>query len=124
MFVERLRAAGYRGGLLDIRTDDLGGPYDGILADAMLLHLTRGQFADVLRRIRQAVATEGFLAFTLKEGDGEKWSTAKIGPPRHFTYWRETAVRAELEKVRMESRVGRPRRRRTEPWLLVLAQAT
>lgn len=123
VFVERLRAAGQHAQLLDIRTDDLGGPYGGVLADAVLLHLTRGQFADVLRRIRRAVATAGFLAFSLKEGDGEECSTAKIGFPRHFTYWRETAVRAMLEhtgwKVVSVDRVAG----RTEPWLLVLAQA-
>jgi len=124
VFVERLRAAGQDAHLLDLRIDDLGGPYDGVLADAVLLHLTRGQFADILRRIRRAVATAGFLAFTLKEGDGEDWSTAKIGLPRHFTYWREIAVRAELELsgwtvVQVDRVVGR-----TEPWLLLLAQAT
>lgn len=124
VFVERLRAAGHRAELLDIRTDDLGGPYDGVLADAVFPHLTRGQFADVLRRIRRAVAAAGFLAFTLKEGDGAAWSTAKIGLPRHFTYWRETAVRAMLghsgwEVMSIDRVAGR-----TEPWLVVLAQAT
>lgn len=74
--------------------------------------------------IRQAVAPAGFLAFTLKEGDGQEWSAAKIDLPRHFTYWRETAVRAMLEysgwEVMSIDRVAG----RTEPWLFVLAQAT
>jgi hypothetical protein len=30
---------------------------------------------------------------TLKEGDGEEWRTVKLGLPRHFTYWREPALR-------------------------------
>ena len=55
-------------GSLDVRTAELGGPYEAILADAVLLHLTREQFADVLRRARCAVVDGGLLAFTLKEG--------------------------------------------------------
>jgi len=68
--------------------DDFGGPYDAVLADAVLLHVTREQFVDVLQRARHAVASGGVLAITLKEGDGEAWTEAKLGRPRHFTYWR------------------------------------
>lgn len=123
VFVERLQAAGQPARLLDIRTDDLGGPYDAVLADAVLLHLSRGQFADVLRRIRRAVTAHGLLAFTLKEGDGQNWSTAKIGLPRHFTYWRETAVRAELEHAGWNVMSVDHVAELAEPWLFVLAQA-
>jgi len=38
----------------------------------------------------------GVVAFTVKEGDGAEWSTAKLGLPRHFAYWREPAVRDPL----------------------------
>jgi SAM-dependent methyltransferase len=95
-FVELLRAAGHDARLLDARTDPLGGPYQGIVANAVLLHLSRDQFEDLLRRARTAIAPGGVLAFTLKEGDGEAWSEHKLGVPRHFTYWREPAVRAAL----------------------------
>jgi hypothetical protein len=54
-FVERLRAAGHQARQLDIRHDDLGGPYDAVLANAVLLHLGRDQFRLALRRILQAV---------------------------------------------------------------------
>ncbi len=54
-FVDRLRAAGHQARLLDIRRDDLGGPYDAVLADAVLLHLGRDQFRQALGRIRRAV---------------------------------------------------------------------
>ena len=30
---------------------------------------------------------------TLKEGDGEAWSAAKLGQPRWFVYWREPRKR-------------------------------
>ena len=87
-FVSLLRAAGHNARLLDARTDPLGGPYQGILANAVLHHLNRDQFEDVLRRARTAVAASGILGFTVKEGHGAAWSEHKLGLPRHFTYWR------------------------------------
>jgi SAM-dependent methyltransferase len=98
-FVSLLRDAGHDARLLDARTDPLGGPYQGIMANAVLLHLSRDQFEDVLRRARAAVVPTGVLAFTLKEGDGEAWSEHKLGVPRHFTYWREPTVRAALDRA-------------------------
>jgi len=121
-FVQMLQAAGHQTRLLDVRVDDFGGPYDAVLADAVLLHLTREQFVDVLQRARQAVADGGVLAVTLKEGDGQAWTEAKLGRPRHFTYWREPAVRAALlatgwQVLSLELVAGR-----VEPWLFVLAR--
>ena len=98
-FVGRLREAGHDARLLDVRTDPLGGPYQGIFANAVLLHLSRDQFEDVLGRARAAIVPGGVLAFTLKEGDGEAWSEHKLGVPRHFTYWREPDVRAALDRA-------------------------
>jgi len=121
-FVQMLRAAGHQARLLDVRTDDFGGPYDAVLADAVLLHVPREQFEDVLQRARQAVTSGGVLAITLKEGDGEAWTKAKLGRPRHFTYWREPAVRAALlnsgwQVLSLEHVEGR-----VEPWLFVTAR--
>ena len=98
-FVSLMRDAGHDARLLDARTDPLGGPYQGILANAVLLHLSRDQFEDLLRRARTATVPGGVLAFTLKEGDGHAWTEHKLGLPRHFTYWREPAVRAALHRA-------------------------
>lgn len=121
-FVQLLQAAGHHARLLDVRVDDFGGPYDAVLADAVLLHVTREQFVDVLQRASQAVGSGGVLAMTLKEGDGEAWTEAKLGRPRHFTYWREPGVRAALmdtgwQVVSLECVFGR-----AEPWLFVIAR--
>ncbi len=120
-FVERLRQFGHEVRVLDARTAELGGPWRGILADAVLLHLSRTQFADFATRANRAVIIDGHLALTLKEGDGEGWSSAKLGLPRHFTYWREPALRTALEAagwdvLNVEHVQGNP-----EPWLYVLA---
>lgn len=61
------------------------------------------------------------MAFAVKEGDSAEWSTAKLGLPRHFTYWREPAVREVLTRIgwtvtSLDHVAGR-----TEPWLYVIA---
>jgi SAM-dependent methyltransferase len=123
-FVEMMRAAGYQAGLLDVRTDDLGGPWDAVLAHAVLLHLDRDQFTDALERIHSAVVPGGVLGITLKEGDGAAWSNAKLGLPRYFTYWREQVLRGALAQtgwsvVALDRVAGR-----LEPWLFVIARST
>lgn len=122
-FVERMRAEGYPADLLDIRADDFGGPYELIWANAVLLHLSRPEFAAALRAARLAVADGGFLALTVKEGDGECWDSRRLGLPRWFTYWREPALRAELTAagwsvVTVDGVPGR-----AERWLYALSVA-
>jgi SAM-dependent methyltransferase len=122
-FVEMMRDDGFDARLLDIRTDEFGGPYAAILAHAVLLHLTRDEFSDALARARGAVVDGGLLAFTLKEGDGEAWSNAKLDLPRHFTYWREPAVRTVLDRTGWLLETIDHVEGRTEPWLHVFARA-
>lgn len=98
-FVDRLVAAGHDARLLDVRTGDLGGPYDAVLANAVLHHLSRAALAAALLRIRDAARPQGVLALTVKEGDGEAWSSAKLGTPRWFVYWREPNLREVLERA-------------------------
>jgi SAM-dependent methyltransferase len=121
-FVRLLRDAGHEARVIDVRHDDLGGPYRGVLADAVLLHLTTDQMRDALRRLRDAVEPDGFLGVTLKEGDGAEWRTEKIDQPRFFQYWREPALRDVLaaagwDVVSLEHRTGL-----TAAWLLVIAR--
>lgn len=121
-FVEMLRATGHDARLLDARRDDLGSPYDGVLAMAMLLHLTRAEVLELFVKARRAVRPGGVLAFTVKEGDGDGWSEAKLGRPRYFVYWREHELRAVLvtagwTPVSVEHVSGSQ-----EPWLFVIAE--
>lgn len=122
-FVEMMHADGHDAAVLDVRTGDLGGPWDAILADAVLLHLTRPQFADLLVRARAAVVEGGILAVTLKEGDGEQWSTQKLDVLRWFTYWREPAVRIALAAAGWAVLSIEHVQGRVEPWLYALARA-
>ena len=120
-FVERLRNQGHEAWVLDVRKDPLGGPYEGVLANAILLHLSRKELLQVLGRVHRAVREPGLFGFTLKEGDGDAWTDAKIGLPRHFVYWREPELRSDLSAmdwrvVSIEHVSGR-----RDDWLYVLA---
>ena len=91
-FVDLLRGQGHACDLLDPLVDDLaspGGPYDAVWANASLLHVDRRDLPTVLSRLADVTRTGGLLRASLKEGDGQGWSThGTISAPRHFTYWR------------------------------------
>jgi predicted TPR repeat methyltransferase len=121
-FVDLLRSQGYQADPLDITVGDFGGPFDVVFANAVLLHLTTVQFATVLLKAAQSVTTSGLLAFTVKEGDGAAWSTAKLGEPRYFHYWQQTALHEHVTAsgwtpLSIERVAGR-----LEPWLYVIAR--
>ena len=118
-FVRALRARGFHASTMNVLSDDLGGPWDGVYANAVLLHLGRDDLAVALARMAAAVAPGGALAFTLREGDGESWDS-ELGAPRHFTYWREGPLLEAIaaspwDLVRVERAKGK-----RETWLRVL----
>jgi SAM-dependent methyltransferase len=122
-FVDLMRAEGYDADLLDPRVDDLGGPYDGVWANAVLLHLARDEMPVVLARLAAVTRPGGTLYLSLKEGDGEAWSThGHVSAPRHFTYWREQPLRDALTDAGWEVVVLRHTEGRREPWLEVFAR--
>src|SRR6185369_8336153 len=95
-FVERLRADGQRADRLDPLHDDLADPdapgtaYDGVWADASLIHVARDDLPTVLARLAGATRPGGALFVSVKEGDGEDWSThGNVTAPRFFTFWRD-----------------------------------
>jgi SAM-dependent methyltransferase len=91
-FVTAMQRNGLPALRIDVLTDDLGGPWDAVVAFAMLLHLSPDELGHVLTRIHRAVRPDGMLALSVKEGDGAGWSDHRLGLPRHFTYWRPTPL--------------------------------
>jgi SAM-dependent methyltransferase len=81
-FVKRLRSLGVEAEILNVVTDELGGPWEGIFANAVFLHLNVCELAGVLAKTARSVTPGGILGFTVKEGDGAGWSTAKLNLPR------------------------------------------
>jgi SAM-dependent methyltransferase len=92
-FLEMMRADGYDADRLNAITDDFGGPYDAVFADAVFLHFDRTQLAEILRKAARAAPV---LAFSTREGKGEEWSNRHLDLPRHFVLWQEEPLRELL----------------------------
>lgn len=95
-FVEMIRADGFAADQLNAITDDLGGPYDLVFADAVFLHFDRAELTSVLRKARRAAA---HLAFTTREGVGGEWSNRFLDLPRRFNSWQEQPLRDLLTET-------------------------
>ena len=91
-FVDYMVAQGREARLLDVITDGFGENRDLIFADAVFLHLTAPEFKSVLSKAYAALTPGGRLAFTLKEGEGEEWSTEKLDAPRFFLHWNQRDI--------------------------------
>jgi SAM-dependent methyltransferase len=120
-FVEAMRRAGLSPLRIDVLTDDLGGPWDSVVAFAMLLHLTPDELATVLDRIHGAVRPRGTLALSVKEGDGSAWSDHKLGLPRFFTYWRPEPLTRLLDEHGWTVDVLERHAGTRDDWILVIA---
>ncbi len=121
-FLEMMRADGLDPAALNALTNDLGGPWEAVVAFAVFLHFSPDELARVLTKVRHGIGAGGVLAITVKEGDGSAWSEHKLGLPRHFTYWRSRLLQELLEANgwRVESLDCRQGHR--DRWLLVLAR--
>jgi SAM-dependent methyltransferase len=120
-FVDMIRADGYEADQLNALTDDFGGPYDLVFADAVFLHFTPTQLATVLRK---AHAAAGLLAFTTSEGDGDEWSNRYLDLPRHFTSWQEQPLRTLLATTGWTVLAWQRGQATRSGWYYVLARRT
>jgi 2-polyprenyl-3-methyl-5-hydroxy-6-metoxy-1,4-benzoquinol methylase len=70
-FVDLMLERGKHAELLNVVTDELGGPYDGVLAMGVLIHVDRNQTDAVLRKIHIALRPGGALLAAMRKGEGE-----------------------------------------------------
>jgi len=115
-FLELQAARGKHGELLDLLTDDLGGPYDAVLALAVLIHVPRDQTDQVLAKIARSLRPGGALLVSMRNGDGETSGNY------HTVLWRRDDFAGRLEAaglilLRDDFNIGR----NTEEWNTFLA---
>ena len=84
---------------LDVISGDLGGPYDGVMALAVLQHVDRDGIPALLRKVAAALHPGGMFLVAIREGDGELWEIGDSGNPYFTVLWRESAFRDLLEDV-------------------------
>jgi len=87
VFVEHLKKHFKKAQQLNALTDELGGPYHLVFANAVFLHFTVHEFSNILDKISGSLQPSGILAFSDKVSERSGWSTAKVGAPRFFQYW-------------------------------------
>ncbi|ADB34026.1 hypothetical protein Kfla_5010 [Kribbella flavida DSM 17836] len=118
-FLEMMRADGFSADRLNALTDDYGGPYDVVFADAVFLHFTPDQLSTVLTKCAKAAP---LLAFSTREGDGVEWSDRSLELPRHFRCWQEEPLRVLLAQTGWQVLQVRRGQTRSGGWLHVLAE--
>jgi|HubBroStandDraft_4_1064222.scaffolds.fasta_scaffold127967_1 SAM-dependent methyltransferase len=126
-FVELLRRQGHPDTrLLNAITDDLGGPYDMIFADAVLLHFTEAETATFLGKVRSSLKPTGIFSFRLKRGDGSEWTNEGLNAPRFFQYWQPDTLEELLRIKEFDVLSLEDKQSTFNPysWLQVIARPT
>lgn len=90
-FLELQAARGKHAELLNVITDNLGGPYDAVVALCVLIHVPRDEIDHVLMKIAGALRASGVFLVSMREGDGETSGSY------HTVYWRRNDFAARIE---------------------------
>lgn len=80
-FLDIQAERGKKAELLNAVTDELGGPYDAVLALCVLIHVDREQIDPVLHKIRRALEPGGAFLVSMRKGEGETSGNY------HTVYW-------------------------------------
>jgi SAM-dependent methyltransferase len=121
-FVDLLRKQGHEARLINALTDDFGGSYDMVIANAVLLHFTPEEARLVLKKALDSLRPGGIFAFTVKEGHGSEWSDAKIDAPRYFHYWQRPALETLVNDSGFTIVNIIPGTSRSAKWLQIIAK--
>lgn len=122
-FVNELSASGFKTRLIDALKDELPNDLDLVLAQAVLMHFTRDETRKIIKKVYNSLNDNGRFAFTLKQGEGEGWSSKKVGQPRYFTYWSGDEIREILNGVGFSTtHILENRKTRNSTWVQVIAQ--
>lgn len=97
--VELCRSKGLTAELLDLETFEIAQRFDGIWANACLLHLPKSRVPAVLDRLARHLVPAGVLGCAVKEGEGEAMlpDAEYPGTRRFFSYFTHAEFQALLE---------------------------
>ncbi len=94
-FIEIQAARGAKAELLDVVTNDLGGPYVGLMARYVFQHIERSRLPGVLAKISTAIFEGGAFLFSLREGREELIEPGSDGRSYYIAEW----TKPELDKI-------------------------
>ncbi|WP_207769313.1 class I SAM-dependent methyltransferase [Nocardioides currus] len=124
-FIDLQQERGQQVERLDVVSDDLGGPYDAVVALAVLQHVPRSALARVLGRMAASLAPGGALLLAVRTGEGERWEVGDSGNPYYVALWEEgelidllvaAGLRVEWQEVSSDSE--------DSDWVSLLARIT
>lgn len=121
-FVDFLRGQGYDARQLNVLTDEITGPYDLVVADAVFHHLTRPEAATASKNVLGALGVGGRFAVSLRIGLDEGWSDEKLGVPRYFTHWDRPGIEEVIRDAGFASIIATDGHKVNFPWLHLIAQ--
>lgn len=98
-FVKLQKELGRSSRVLNAISDAFPDELDAIFANAVMLHFNGKEIEQVLAKSYISLRANGRLGITLKAGDGEEWSSMKLGAPRYFHYWRPESIQPVLESA-------------------------
>jgi hypothetical protein len=100
-FIEFQVARGKSISKLDVITDDFGGPFDAVIALAVLQHVARDHIASVLVKVAEALHPHGTFLVTVLEGAGEGWEVGDSGNRYYVVRWSAMEFQAHLTNAGM-----------------------
>lgn len=78
------------------------GNFDGVFANASLLHAPQEIFENALKNIARMLKQDGVFAFSLKKGEGEEITFEKMDAPRYFNYHSKAEIRRIMTSLSFE----------------------
>jgi 2-polyprenyl-3-methyl-5-hydroxy-6-metoxy-1,4-benzoquinol methylase len=112
---------GKRADRLDLIEDDLGGPYDGLVALYMIQHIARPLVDGVIARMAAALVPDGLLLFSFQLGEGERVD-AGTGGDYHIVMWPREEMEAMLVRHGLEIVWERTEDGREARWVTLVAR--
>jgi len=106
---------------LDLIEDDLGGPYDGLVALYVIQHIARPLVEGVIARMAGALVPEGLLLFSFQLGDGERVEVEPTGD-YHIVMWPREEMEAILVRHGLEIVWDRTEDGREARWVTLVAR--
>lgn len=84
---------------VNVINDDLGGPYDAVMAMCVLLNIDRDLTDGVLQNVADALRPGGAFLLSIREGEGDIWERSELSGDYHVVLWNRDVFVAHLKAV-------------------------
>jgi 2-polyprenyl-3-methyl-5-hydroxy-6-metoxy-1,4-benzoquinol methylase len=124
-FIDLQHARGKQVDRLDAIYDQLGGPYDAVVALHVLQHVEPGDLPAVLTKVAGALRPGGHFLVSIPRGEGAGWEVEESGTSYFRALWTEAEFVAALARAGLTPTwTDRAVPDEERGWLCILAQLT